>query len=987
MLSSIRLLPALLFAPVALGAVEFNRDVRPILADKCFICHGPDAASKKVPFRLDREEFAFAALAGGRHAIVAGKPAESELIRRITSTNKGLRMPPAYSGLQLSDAETAMLQAWIQQGAPWEKHWSFIPPQRPTLPVVRKSGWTRNPIDNFILSRLERESLQPAPEAPREILLRRVSLDLTGLPPTPADLDAFLKDRSPNAWEKAVDRLLASPHYGERMAARWLDAARYADTNGYQFDGERTMWRWRDWVIDAFNRNMRYDQFTVEQLAGDLLPHPTTAQLTATGFNRNHRINTEDGIVPEEYFVEQVVDRLDTTSTVFMGLTLGCARCHNHKYDPLAQKEFYQFYSYFNNLPELGRGMKYGNTPPLIPAPTQAQQAKLDALNVRLRQKEAQLKVVNVAWEPTVGLQYRLSSPDVPRAPGKTGQAFAFDGKQFVDAGAAAAFDIEDPFSITTWIYADQIPDGSIASRMTDGLKGKGYGLHMDHGHVYANLTSVWADDAIRLRSERELPANEWHHIAMVYDGSRTAEGVTICVDGAPVKMTVETATLYRPFRNAGKAFKEPFRVGAGWGPARRFKGLLDDLRVYGRPLEPREVMALAALPAIPALSPQQLAIAREIEELKFERLTLERTFPTTMVMHEQEKPRETFLLLRGAYDKPGDRVERGLPAILGGLPKGLPNDRLGLAKWLVSGTHPLTARVMVNRLWQSIFGVGIVKTTEDFGAQGEWPTHPELLDWLATEFVRTGWDVKAITRLMVTSAAYRQNSDAMPDLLQRDPENRLLARGPRFRLSAEMIRDQALSAAGLLTTTIGGPSVEPYQPAGLWKETSMQDMDYVQSHGPDLYRRGIYTFWKRTIAPPMMMNFDAAGRETCVVRESRTNTPLQALDLMNDVTFVEAARMIGQRMLKEGGTDPADRLRYGFRLVTARYPTDAETQVLRRNLAFHLDYFAGNPGAAAKMIAQGEAPADPKLEPAQLAAYTSIGSLLLNLDEAVTKQ
>ncbi len=1009
---------------VEFNRLEFNRDVRPILADKCFICHGPDAATKKVPFRLDREAFAKADLGNGKHAIVEGNPAASILLTRITTPNDAQRMPPKYTQSTLSPTEIETLRRWIEQGAKWESHWSLLPPKSvtPPTPSSATKAWPVNPIDNFILARLDRENLgrehlAPQPAAPRELLLRRATFDLTGLPPTPAELDAFLNDKSPRAFEATIDRLLKSPRYGERMAARWLDAARYADTNGYQYDGPRDMFRWRDWVIDAFNTNKPYNQFVVEQLAGDLLPNPTPSQILATGFNRNHRINTEDGIVPEEYFVEQIVDRVETTSTVFMGLTLGCARCHNHKYDPLLQKDFYQMFAFFNSLPELGRGMKYGNTPPLAPAPTAAQQQQITALEAkiqnhrdRLRAAEPRLQTAQKLWESTLTPTDRWSPP--------TGLIYnistELDGKTPLNAGDIAPFDIADPFTLSTWLFADEKADGSIASRMVDNPTGKGYGLHLNKGHLHFNLTSVWADDAIRLESEETLTPGQWHHIAVTVDGSRLATGVAARIDGKPARLRIENATLYRPLRNAGAAFKEPFLVGGGWGPERRFKGKLENLRVYNRQLKPEELDALAIrnplseLAAKPtrtqteafilraafletgrltnSAAPDFQATAKELTALELELDKLRRALPTVMVMQDLPTPRPAFLLVRGAYDKPGDPVQREVPSPLPQLAPDAPRNRLGLAQWLVDGKNPLTARVAVNRLWQTMFGIGLVKTTEDFGVQGETPSHPELLDWLATEFVRSNWDVKHLVRLMVTSAAYRQASTAPAELLVRDPENRLLARGPRVRLPAEAIRDQALFAAGLLTEHVGGPSTMPYQPAGLWKETAMQDMNYTQSHGDDLYRRGLYTYWKRTIAPPMMMNFDAAGRETCVVRESRTDTPMQALNLMNDVTFLEAARALGQRMMNTSA-DPATRLRYGFRLLLSRYPTPDETKALEASLNYHRDYFQTRPAAATKLLEQGESKPDPKLNPQELAAYASVASLMLNLDEAVTKQ
>jgi len=1023
----------------AAPTIEFNRDVRPILSDKCYTCHGPDAKSKNVPFRLDSEAAAKADLAGGKRAIVEGDPSSSELIRRVTAEKPALRMPPAFTGVQLSAAEIETLKQWIAQGAKWQKHWSFIPPVRAPLPEVKNAAWARNSIDRFVLKRLEQDGLEPSPEANKETLIRRVSLDVTGLPPTPAEIDAFLHDSTPNAYEKVVDRLLASPRYGERMAFRWLDGARYADSNGYQFDGERIMWRWRDWVIAAFNRNQPFDRFALEQIAGDMLPNATLDQKIASGFNRNHRANTEDGIIPEEYAVEYVVDRVETTSAVFLGLTLGCARCHDHKYDPFTQKEFYQVFAYFNNVPEVGRAMKYGNSPPMIAAPTADQQRKLDEFDARIRTIEDFLRKRGGAtaqveqkwqrdavsgesayWTPRRGLTGALSFDNrefkpqdgaITTAPGRIGRAASFDGKTFVGAGPIANFDIDDRFTLSCWIYSEDVPEGSVMSRMVDNLKGKGFGVHFDKGRLHFNVTSNWDDDAIRLETEQTIEPKQWHQITVTYSGSRMAEGVHVYVDGQLAKTRVLLDTLYRPFRNAGGVFKEPFRIGTGWGAERRFRGLIDEVRVYSRELNAEEISALALAESVQEIARKPGAQRSSIETLELhwyylenaapddlrdawqrladvreEKEKFERSLPTVMIMAESSPPKPTFLLTRGAYDHPAGKVSSGVPAVLPPLPAAAPNNRLGFAEWLVDPSNPLLARVTVNRFWQMYFGTGLVKSVEDFGSQGEWPSDPELLDWLATEFVRTGWDVKALQKLILTSATYRQSSKVNPDLLQRDPENRLLARGPRFRLPAEMIRDQALYDAGLLTEKVGGPSVKPYQPAGLWKETSMQDMDYVQSRGEDLYRRSLYTFWKRTIAPPEMVNFDAATRESCVVRETRTNTPLQALNLMDDVTFVEAARFIGQRMMKEGGSTVDDRLRFGFRLVTGRLPSAKEQEVLRGSLQFHLDYFSNKAGEIEAYLSQGESRPDSKLDARELAAYASVASMLLNLDEAVTK-
>jgi hypothetical protein len=1024
------------------ATIEFNRDIRPLLSDICFQCHGPDKAKRKAHLRLDTEEGALADL-GGRRAIVPAKPDQSELVRRITATDAEERMPPARSGRRLTQRQIELFRRWIEQGATWQKHWALLPPQRPRLPTVKTTGWVRNPIDAFILNRLEREGLTPSPEADRTTLIRRVTLDLTGLPPTPAEVEAFRADAAADAYDKVVDRLLHSPRYGERMAVRWLEAARYADTNGYQNDGERFMWRWRDWVIDAYNRNLPFDQFTLEQLAGDLLPNATLEQKIATGFNRNHRGNAEGGIIPEEYAVEYVVDRVETTATVWLGLTMGCARCHDHKFDPLTQKEFYQVFAYFNNVPEKGKAVKYGNSPPMIQAPTPRQQEQLRELEQRLgaaardfQDLEPQLAAAQAQWEPTLpanpplswsiesGLvvYYPLDGDTVNRsavsqsgkfqggepafARGKLAQAGDFDGQRFIDAGNVANFGFYDKFSCGAWIYPRGDQGGTVLSRMTDMAQAEGYSLALVSGKVQINLVKRWLDDAIRVETEERLAPNRWHHVLMTYDGSRVAGGVQIYLDGRPVKIKVLLDDLNQSFQSP-----EPLRIGAGQGPENRYHGLIDDVRIYRRALTAEEaeilatpdpINAIAALPSrqrtaaqahkirlffLEKHAPQFIQQAyRQVLALRHQHEQLLESLPTTMVMEEMPTPRPTHVLIRGQYDKPGDLVTPGVPASLPPLPKGVRNNRLGFARWLVDPANPLTARVAVNRSWQMYFGNGLVKTVDDFGSQGDGPTHPELLDWLATEFIRSGWDVKAMQRLIVTSATYRQSSRVTPALLQRDPENRLLARGPRFRLSAEMVRDQALAVSGLLIEHLGGPSVKPYQPAGLWKELTGAE-EYQQDHGANLYRRSLYTFWKRTVAPPAMMTFDAAGRETCVVRPTRTNTPLQALNLMNDVTYVEAARVLAQRLMREGGATPEERLTLAFRLATGRRPRLAELQVLVRGFHEHLARFRAHPEAARQLVRVGEFPRDDKFEVSELAAYTAVAGLIINLDETITRE
>jgi len=1075
--------------------VEFNRDIRPLLSDACFQCHGPDAAKRKAGLRLDTEAGAFAKR-GKVTTLVPGKPERSELFRRLTTSDADDHMPPREAARQLTPREVELVRHWIGQGAKWEKHWAFIPPKRPAVPKVSNqfsvnsvpSGTARpdaklktenrslntpHPIDAFILARLEREGLQPAPEADKATLIRRVTLDLTGLPPTLAEVDAFLADTSSRAFESLVDRLLASPRYGERMAIRWLDAARYADTSGYQSDGERTMWRWRDWVIEAFNRNLPFDQFTIEQLAGDLLPNATLAQRIATGFNRNHRGNAEGGIVPAEYAAEYVVDRVDTTATVWLGLTVGCARCHDHKYDPVTQREFYQLFAFFNNVPEKGRAIKIGNSPPSVKSPTDAQAAELAALDAKLRRAEDTFRELGstvstfqrmwegsligkppLEWTVTDGLLARFDlngslasafgtnaaakfeGGEAAFAPGLRGQAADLDGRRFVNCGDVGNFGFFDKFTLAAWLHPRGTNGGAILSRMVEqdadsgfASDSEGYSVHLKGGRVAVYLTKRWLDDALRVETETTLAPGQWHQVTVTYDGSRTAAGVKVFVNGQPQPTRVLLDELNQTFQT-----KQPLRIGAGGGPANRFHGLIRDARVYGRVLTAEEagviavaenITNLAALTPARRTPPQQAKLRlalldqrepesirlvgeahRELVSLQRRRDALVESFPTTMVMEEMPQPRDTFVLKRGEYDKPGEQVRPAFPAALGSTAvaadvrrltsNARPSqslltsaatrslNRLDFARWLVAPQHPLTARVAVNHHWQTFFGAGLVRTVEDFGAQGEPPTHPELLDWLATEFIRTGWNVKAMHKLIVTSAAYRRSSRVTPELLARDPDNRLLARAPRLRLPAEMVRDQALAVSGLLVEQVGGPSVMPYQPAGLWKELS--GTDHVQDHGEKLWRRSLYTFWKRTSPPPTMMTFDAAGREACSVKQSRTSTPLQALALMNEVTFVEAARKLAERMMTSGGSSPEERIAFAFRLATARAPRPAELAVLLSGLGEFRARYQADAKAALALVSTGEAPRDGRLAVAELAAYTAVANLILNLDETITR-
>ena len=1007
-------------APAA--AVDFNADIRPIFSDRCYACHGPDAATRMSALRLDSEEGAFQPLSNGGFAIVRGEPERSEIIRRVESESAAIRMPPAAFGhAPLSSREIETLKAWVAEGAPWSRHWAFEPVRSVGDTGIPTDPWTGNPIDRFVLARLREAGAQPSERADPALLLRRVTLDLTGLPPTPGEVRDFLADPSPSAYDRVVERLLASPRFGERMAFRWLDAARYADTNGYQNDRPRDMWRWRDWVIDAFNSNMPFDRFTVEQLAGDLLPQPTLAQRIATGFNRNHRGNAENGTDPDEYQVEYAVDRVETTATVWLGLTMGCARCHDHKYDPITQKEFYQFYAYFNNVSDRGRYYKYGNTPPLIHAPTREQAARLEALDSRIAELEADLQhgeesveaalrsgtlpATIDAWAHADRLVARRNFDETGNAPdGQLGRAARLDGLRHFNLGDIADFDFYDPFTLSAWIWPEAGTGGVISRYRATGPKG--YGLFLVQGKLQFRIDTSSISDRMRIETEEPLPLNRWTHVAAVYDGTRNTDGMRIYVDGrpAPARMLVDESL------NATK-IDEPLRIGHGPGPEDRFRGLIDDARIYARSLAPAQV-AVIAVPETPlqiaALThgertPAQrrklrwaylestpdagaAEIWNDLRELRLEREDYLATLPTVMVMDERSDTRPTHVLFRGSFDAPRDRVEPGLPSALPPLAAGLPNNRLGLARWLTDPAHPLTARVTVNRFWQMIFGRGIVPTVEDFGSQGSPPTHPKLLDWLAAEFVDSGWDVKRLLRTIVTSATYRQSSKARPELLQRDPENALLARAPRARLPAESIRDQALAIAGLLSVATGGPSVKPYQPAGLWKELSNWGA-YEHDAGEALYKRSLYTYWKRTLGPPAMLAFDAAPRESCAVREVRTNTPIQALNLMNDPTYNEASRLYAARMLREGGATDRERLGYGFLLATARPPSDSEAGILLGSLRRYRDRYETNPEDADRYLATGEHRSHAAVAAPELAAYTAVASMLLNLDETITRE
>ncbi|MBL8178703.1 MAG: PSD1 domain-containing protein [Bryobacterales bacterium] len=992
--------------------IDFNREIRPILSDRCFTCHGPDAAERKANLRLDLESDA------KRKAILPGNATSSPLYQRITATN-ALRMPPAYAGhKKLADREIALIERWIREGAKWQSHWAFTSPQKPAIPTTRNTAWPRNNIDRFLLARLEKEGLAPSPEASKETLIRRLSLDITGLPPTPAELAAFLADKSPAAYENLVDRLFASPHYGERMAVDWLDAARYADTHGYQVDPEKEMWAWRDWVVNAFNRNQTFDQFTIDQMAGDLLPNPTLDQRIATGFHRNHRVNTEAGSIAAEFHVENIVDRISTVGTVWLGLTVGCSRCHDHKFDPLTMRDFYSLFAFFNNVPEVGTGGPRdgrGNLQPVMKLPAPELEAQLAAVQYKLTAARSELKSIETrlapaqtAWESkALAHQPRWHTLEARDLKSREGVLFEKqnDGSYF----ASGPKPDRDVITVTaqthlrdiTAFRLELIPD----PRLPAGGSGRG-----PNGR--AVITLFEAQQARLAEPSKLRPLD----LATATASYASPESVLIRVLRPMQQLTrgwsVEPeldkphSLVLEPRQLTGYAGGTAFtfKIGNEYGAAHllgRFRlSVTDD----PYPDFPSEDVTAALRTAPAARTPEEQTLLRRyylqrqperrvindtITRLNTQRTAIENKIPSTMIMKEMGVPRDTFVLTRGAYEKRAEKVTAATPAFLPPLPTDAPKNRLGLAQWLVSPSNPLTARVMVNRLWQMYFGNGLVRTAEDFGSQGIPPTHPELLDYLATEFVRSGWDRKALQKQIVMSAAYRQSAKATPELLEKDPENLLLARGARFRLPAETIRDQALAVAGLLQPKMGGPPVKPYQPDGLWEQLSVIDDRklYIRSTGDDLWRRSLYTYWKRTVPPPSMTTFDAPTREFCVVKRTRSSTPLQALALLNDETYVEAARVLAQRMLREGGPTPSARIAHGFRLATSRTPSTAEIAVLSAGLERRLAAYKQDSAAVTQLLAAGEAPRDASLPQPELAAYTTLAAVILNLDEVVTRQ
>jgi mono/diheme cytochrome c family protein len=1041
-LSRLSLTAACLVGALSASAekVQFNRDIRPIFSDTCYACHGPDENKIKGGLRLDSLEAARKGGKSGEAAIIPGKPDASEVMKRLRTDDADDHMPPAEFHKVLTKDQIALVERWIKEGAEYQGHWAFQIPVKPAVPKIPAGG---NAIDAFLAGPLAAKGLTPNGPAPKATLLRRAALDLTGLPPSDADLQAFLADSSPEAWSNALDRLLASPNYGEHMAAQWLDFARYADSNGFQSDTQRTMWPYRDWVIKAFNTNQPFDAFTVEQLAGDLLPNATRDQIVATAFNRNHRLNGEGGRIVEEWFAENVIDRIETTGSTWMGLTMNCCRCHDHKYDPISQKEFYQFFAYFNSnnetgvLVDVGRGgptRPRGNTPPLLSLPTEEEQKQIDATSAALTSAEAALKEIpssqpelfakwldrQRAAFSKAGLAWQAMTSENVTSKEKTGFQRLDDGTWLASGSPTAketyVVEATPTPGLLTAVRLEALPD--------DSHPGKSLGRSPNGNFVLSafEVRLKTADGKTTnlplLKAEADFDQPGWS-IAKLAPAPMTkgkakkadsnkagwAIGGNVAENRVPRQaiFTVTPTTisagakLMLVMRHEAVSAHSigRFRLNTS-GQDPKLLSLKTDAaseaarRLFAKPVDQITPADRKALEKLFADSPEhpRFAATAKVAAAKAAHDSAVSAPVTVMVMDELPKPRDAFVLLRGEYDKIGPKVERALFRALPPMPAGEPNNRLGFARWLTDGKHPLTGRIWVNRAWERFFGIGLVKTSENFGSQAEWPSNPELLDWLAVEFVDRKWDMKAMYKLIMTSAAYQRSAAVTPMMLEKDPDNRLLARGPRFRLPAEVIRDQALWISGLLVDKQGGPSVKPYMPEAVWDETSVYgDMrNYKSDMGEGLWRRSLYTIWKRTAAPPSMLLFDASGREVCTVKRSRSNTPMQALSLLNETTFVEAARKLAEQTLRQPG-DADARVAWMFRKVVRRDGTPAELAVLRKGVDKRLATYAADATLAPKLLGQGLSPLPADLDKAQLAAWTVTANTLLNLDETVTRE
>jgi len=1049
---------ALAASSAAAESLQFNRDIRPILSENCFACHGPDPGSRKAGLRLDTQEGLFEATPKRGPGVVPGKPEESEIWKRILHADPDEVMPPPDSNKTLTSGQRELIKRWIAEGAAWQPHWSFVKPSRPAVPKVADPGFPiRNPIDAFILAKLQEKGLAPAPEADRRALARRLALDTTGLPPAPAEVEAFAGDNTWEAYERHLGSLMRSPRWGEHRGRYWLDAARYADTHGLHFDNYREMWPYRDWVIRAFNENMPFDEFTLEQIAGDLLPNATDAQKIATGFHRCNATTNEGGTIEAENLAAYANDRVTTTSWVWLGLTSNCAACHDHKFDPISTKDFYSMAAYFRNTKQSGfdRNLPEGDLFMVVPqtaeetARWKALPSELEEARKAKEENQARAEKSLESWLATATAADVVRAPDFEgealrlplnegvgsrstgrvngrraefagpekiewRQDGPLGPAAVLPGGDPLTLGDLGGFDLGDSATFGAWVRIpeDHKGDGSIMARMKGAADGNaGWDLYLTpEGHVATHFVQSWPNFAMKARTSDPLvKRGQWHHVMAVYGGSNRPETVRIYVDGVEAKMNRERDRLQGSFR-----VDVPLRLGRRESGS-EIPGLaLQDVRIYSRRLDAREIRALALAPKVAAalatpaetrsddqknaLKDYHLAAldsgwrgaAVQVAALEGEQAGIRARSPVTHV--QMEKPdSEPFanVLFRGQYDQPRDKVGPGVIHSLHPLPPGAPNNRLGLAQWLVDPENPLTARVTVNRFWQEIFGVGLVKTSEDMGIMGESPSNQDLLDWLAVEFVESGWDVRHMFKLMLTSSTYRQSAETTPEKIEKDPENRLLSRGPRFRMDAEMIRDLALEAGGLLSPQVGGPSVRPYQPEGVWEAVAMPESNtrhYRRDSGEALYRRGMYTFWKRAAPPAMMDIFNAPSRESCSVRRERTNTPLQALATLNDPQFIEAARVLAAKALRESRGCEEKAVGAIAQRILSRPPTQPEMEILLATLDDMRAHYTAHLDDARGLLEVGEQPAANDLGPAQLAAMTLVANQILNLDEALNK-
>lgn len=1031
--------------------VDFNFHVKPILSDRCFNCHGPDENTRKAGLRLDIEDEAFSKLSSGERAFIANKPERSASVQRMLSDDPEIQMPPPESNLSLSPIEKAMIIKWIEQGAEWKNHWAFVKPEKQENKISTNNWTAHNPIDGFVQERLKQKEYQPSPEADRERLLRRVSMDLTGLPPTVQELDLFLEDKSPDAYEKVVDRLLQTDANAERLALDWMDISRYADSHGLHADGWRLMWPWRDWVINAFKKNMPYNQFVTWQLAGDLFPDATKEQKLATAFNRNHPMTAEGGAIEEEFRLNYVWDRAETVGTALMGLTVSCARCHDHKFDPISQKDYYQLTAFFNNVKELGMTGDDGNYGPMLSLPDSETENKLKGIEKSITEKEKTLELTkkeladletyiaklpkdatkkgmlgHYAFDKVIkqGNTYIIdhsTNTTASKAPkvvkGKKGNALVFTGEyDEVYIKNIPNFEWTDAFSGSLWMNTTKREKLKTQTLLgTSGEKNnfwRGWDFYLDSlNYLNARLIHSLPHNYIHIKSKDSVKTNEWRHVAFSYDGSGKAQGLSLFIDGKRAESEVGYDNLYKSIKTIRSAvhtvYNQPVRVAKSYrgftGENGIFKGALDEIRMYSKELTALEVSLLfedgitTETPKKELVkdyeikqSPKIKQIENDLKALRNQWLELMTPVMEVMVMEEMPQNRPAYAYNRGDYAQPMYQVEPNTPEVLPEFPDGYPKNRLGLSKWLFSEENPLTARVTVNRYWQMLFGKGLVNTPQDFGVQGALPSHPELIDWLAVEFMESGWNVKALLKTMVMSHTYRQSSQISEEMREKDPNNFYLARSNSYRLPAEMIRDNALAASGLLVQQVGGESVKPYQPGKLWIEKnsfSHMLLNYEESQGDSLYRRGLYTFIRRTSPHPAMTAFDAPSREVCIVQRENTNTPLQALVLMNDTQFVEASKVLASRMQKEGGTSLDEQITYGFRLAVSRYPKEEEKTIFKEIFEEQQRRFKKAPNEAKELLSVGQRQLEDDLDKTKTAALTMVANTMLNHDEAYMKR